>query len=138
MISSFTGDYRWLSNFWPVIVRLDGDEYPSVEHAYQAAKTLDREARKRFQSIMVKAGDAKRMGRKLVLRPDWNARKMEIMLYLLRQKFEQEPLRTKLLATKDHDLVEGNHWHDYYWGVCNGKGQNHLGKLLMRVRTEYE
>lgn len=135
-ITSFHGEFRWLSNFWPALVELDGMEFPSVEHAYQAAKTNDIETRERFQSMMLKSGEAKRMGRRVNIRADWEQVKLSVMLELLRGKFKCADLRAKLLSTGNAELVEGNNWNDTFWGVCNGRGQNHLGKLLMQVRNE--
>jgi ribA/ribD-fused uncharacterized protein len=143
VIDSFKGPYRFLSNFAPVDVVLDGVTYPSVEHAYQAGKTLDLRAREPFRSGTAAA--AKKNGKRLALRGDWEFRddlgtsggaKMMIMYHLLKQKFSVEPYRQQLLSTGDVDLVEGNWWGDTFWGVCGGVGENHLGKLLMRVRAE--
>lgn len=133
-ITSFTGEYRFLSNFYRVDVELgrDGDVYPTVENAYQAAKTTDRSERIPFRSCT--PGQAKRMGRRLELRPDWEEVKVDIMRHLLRQKFASGPLARLLLATGDAELVEGNTWNDTFWGVCRGKGRNMLGKLLMETR----
>ena len=59
------------------------------------------------------------------------------MLDVVRAKFDQHPdLAQKLLATGDEELVEGNDWGDIYWGVYKGRGNNMLGKILMRVRAE--
>ena len=55
---------------------------------------------------------------------------------LLWQKFENPVLRKMLDATKPRELIEGNVWKDSFWGVYNGKGENHLGKLLMLIRSE--
>ncbi len=134
MIAAFTGASRFLSNFWPVNVVLDGMVYPSVENAYQAAKTLDVQARRSFQTIS--ASEAKHLGKKLPLRSDWETVKLAVMEGLLRQKFADPDLRERLLATKDQLLEEGNHWGDTFWGVCRGQGHNHLGKLLMLIRDE--
>jgi predicted NAD-dependent protein-ADP-ribosyltransferase YbiA (DUF1768 family) len=76
------------------------------------------------------------MGKQVHLRSDWEQYKPVIMENLLKQKFSQEPLRSKLIATGNCQLVEGNYWHDTYWGICDGKGTNMLGKLLMEIRTE--
>lgn len=135
-IESFSGDYRFLSNFYnaTAYVVLDGDEYPTVEHAYQASKTTNPDDRRFFR--FGTARDAKRMGRSVILRSDWEEVKLNIMLNLLRQKFTDTDLTKRLLDTKDAELVEGNYWNDTYWGVCNGVGDNHLGKLLMQVRDE--
>ena len=136
-IEKFEGDYRFLSNFHPCEIILDGDKYASVEHAYQAAKTIDFEERARLQSWnLLNATEAKRAGRKVTLRSDWGDVKNAIMLDLLRQKFSDDLLETMLLDTQNEDLAEGNWWGDTYWGMCNGKGENHLGKLLMKVREE--
>jgi predicted NAD-dependent protein-ADP-ribosyltransferase YbiA (DUF1768 family) len=61
--------------------------------------------------------------------------KVQIMRDLLVEKFSQEPERSILLATGDEELVEGNWWHDTFWGQCPvGHGENMLGKLLMELR----
>ena len=131
-IDSFSGPYRFLSNFYPAPVLLDNVLYPSTEHAFQAAKTTgDRSA-----FLKGTPTDAKRLGRRVALRPDWEAIKIDVMLDLLRQKFNGGGLRTKLLATGDAELIEGNMWGDRFWGVYRGVGENHLGRLLMRVRAE--
>lgn len=134
-ISSFTGVYRFLSNFYRVDVFYDGMTYPSVENAYQAAKSLLREERKAFTTMT--AGEAKRAGRSVTLRPRWEEDKLKIMHALLRLKFFGHPdLAGALLLTGERELIEGNNWRDTWWGVCNGVGQNNLGKLLMLVRKE--
>ncbi len=134
-IDSFSGPYRFLSNFYPVRVSLDGVEHRSVEHAYEAAKTLSPMGRELIRTAP-SAAAAKRLGKEVALRPDWPAVKRAVMLDLLRQKFSHKPLQELLLATGDTELVEGNHWGDEYWGVCQGKGLNWLGRLLMQVRDE--
>ena len=136
-IESFSGEYRFLSNFWPCLVALDGTLYPSVEHAYQAAKTLDPEER---ASVRNADGPykAKKAGRAVILREDWGDVKLDVMADLVYQKFQHPELREKLLATGNQELIEGNHWKDFFWGVCNGKGQNHLGRILMDVRSQLD
>jgi ribA/ribD-fused uncharacterized protein len=129
------GNFKWLSNFYMVEVEYDGEIYPSTEHAYQAAKTMLPAERREIQTAST-CGKSKRLGQKVKLRPDWEEIKVEVMRDLLRQKFAQPDLRQKLLATGDQHLVEGNTWEDYFWGVCNGRGLNHLGRLLMDVREE--
>jgi N-glycosidase YbiA len=139
VINSFSGQYRFLSNFAPALVRLDGERYPTVEHAYQAAKTLDPQARVPFQTTTRTPGQAKRLGRRLVLRSDWEEVKVSTMLKLLRQKFCRKSENARLLLeTLDEELVEGNTWGDTFWGVCDGKGKNMLGRLLMHVRNELQ
>lgn len=134
-INGFRGPYRWLSNFWPAPVRLDGVVYPTVEHAYQAAKTLDR-AERALIARLTSPGAAKRSGRRVTMRDDWDGVKLDVMLGLLRGKFARGDLRARLLSTGDVQLIEDNTWGDHYWGVCRGDGQNHLGRLLMQVRDE--
>lgn len=137
-ITLFKGDNGFLSNFHPCPVILDEVEYPTVEHAFQAAKTLDPEMRRRIREAPT-SGKAKRMGRVLKLDmsvPAWNTLKVAIMYDLIHQKFSKEPFRTKLLATGDAELIEGNWWSDTFWGVCMGKGENRLGVLLMKVRED--
>ena len=137
-ITSFSGEHRFLSNFWPAEVEFQGIKFPSVEHAYVAAKTTDIEMRKAIAAVST-AGKVKRLGRELDLRPDWEQIKLEVMLYLVKQKFEHPELRKLLMATKPHELIEGNTWGDTFWGVCVNKegdpvGLNHLGLILMHIR----
>lgn len=138
-ITSFHGEYRFLSNFYPSQVYLDLDLYHTVEHAYQAAKTvLDSERLTILQAPT--PGQAKRLGRKVHIRPYWNDMKLSIMQNLLEQKFSEPVLMAKLKATGTAELVEGNTWGDQYWGCTleHGRwvGMNHLGKLLMQVRRK--
>lgn len=138
MIDRFRGKYRFLSSFWPVLVWLENCEYPSVEHAYQAAKTTDPAQRRLIRNADT-PGRAKRLGRKVTMRKGWDYMKRDVMDALIRQKFKHRELRKLLLETGKQTLVEGNSWHDNYWGVCDcskcqGKGQNTLGKLLMEER----
>lgn len=132
-IAEFQGEYRWLSNFWPTQVRLEGVFYPSVEHAYQAAKTHPSQ-RAVFRTCT--AGQAKRLGRAVQMRPDWEQLKVPTMRSLIEDKFSPgSELGTRLVATGRRTLIEGNHWGDVFWGVCRGRGRNMLGQLLMERRT---
>ena len=136
-ITKFNGVYRFLSNFYPAEVLMrnyppyDPYVYPTVEHAYQAAKTLDLEERSLIYNCANAAG-AKKLGRKLVLRNDWEQIKLDLLL----QKFSKVDSKNKLLATGNTQLIEENDWKDTFWGVCKGIGDNHLGKLLMEIRGE--
>lgn len=109
--------------------------YPSVEHAYQAAKTTVPQERAKIARLAT-PGEAKRAGRRVTLRPDWDAIKLDVMRGLLLQKFTYPDLGRALLETKPAELIEGNSWHDTFWGVdlTTGRGENHLGKLLMEIR----
>lgn len=132
-IDHFTKEYRWLSNFHESPVVYDGVTYPTVEHAYQAAKTSSPEAREIIRSAP-KPAMARKLGQEVELSSDWDTRRVAVMSSLLVQKFSVEPLRTKLLNTGDAELIEGNWWKDTFWGVCNGVGKNMLGQLLMEIR----
>lgn len=134
-ISSFSGEYRFLSNFWPCEIIFEGEYYTSVEHAYVAAKVTDPMIRQLVRKCLT-AGEAKRLGRKLPLRCDWANVRLSMMENFLRQKFSEAKLAQLLLSTGDEQLVEGNHWKDTFWGVCEGVGENHLGRLLMQIRAE--
>ena len=137
MITEFQGEYRFLSNFPDAEVIWGGIKFPSVENAYQAAKCKNPEDRKRFLTIT--AGQAKRLGREVEITPNWEENKLWIMEALVSQKFHNIPeYREKLLATGDEELVEGNNWGDTFWGVCQGIGQNHLGKIIMKIRKELQ
>jgi ribA/ribD-fused uncharacterized protein len=135
-IGEFQGEYRFLSNFYPAEVVFEGITYPHVEGAYQSAKTLDMNERRRIAAIIDPA-EAKRAGRALKYRADWEQVKFEVMETCVRYKFTHHPeLREKLLATGDATLEEGNKWDDRIWGVVDGVGENRLGKILMKVRDE--
>ena len=137
MITEFQNEYRWLSNFAPVKIKLYGLEFPSVEHAYMSAKSDDVEWKKFCSNQNNKAGDVKRQSRNITLKKDWNEIKLEVMANCIKQKFNTEPYRTKLLETGTQHIQEGNRWNDKFWGVClkTNKGENHLGRLIMDVRS---
>lgn len=137
VIDSFSGEWRPLSNFWYTPVMLDGITYSTNEHAFQAAKTLDIWQREAIQVAKTPA-IAKLLGRQVTLRPDWEEIKIEVMTDLNRQKYKNPELRALLLSTGDASLIEGNHWGDTFWGVCNGVGNNYLGKILMSIRDELQ
>ena len=135
-IDRFVGKHEFLSNFYPSVVEMfDGQIYPTAEHAFQAHKTHDLGLRYDI-SQMSTANAAKKAGRRLVLRDDWEDIKLSIMEGILFKKFTQNlDLRESLLATDGAELIEGNTWGDKFWGVCEGKGYNHLGMLLMKLRA---
>ena len=143
MIIDFNGKYAFLSNFYPSTFAHDGIEYPTVEHFFQAAKTLDIKEKKAIAAAAT-PGEAKRMGRKVQLRPNWESIKEYYMELGLRLKFAKPSLRQKLLETGSNELIEGNSWHDNEWGSCycarcqNIAGKNKLGKLLMKLREELQ
>lgn len=134
-ILTFSGEHRWLSNFWLVPIEVDGLVYPSTEHAYQAMK-FPLYHRARF--LTGTPADAKRH-KNMVMHdalPDWIEQRMPNMVRVTALKFaEGSELSARLIKTGQCQLVEGNSWGDVYWGVCKGKGQNNLGKLLMARRS---
>lgn len=149
-INSFSGDYAFLSNFYPsrMYAVFMGDHktkndkdadyisVPTVEHAYQASKAVNYEDFRKVCSAK-SPGESKRAGRsvKQILQK-WDTVKFYAMEYYLTVKFSEKPFTDLLLSTGDAELIEGNTWGDTIWGVCNGKGENHLGKLLMKIRED--
>lgn len=136
-ITSFKGNYDFLSNFYEASVVYDGLTYGNNEAAYQAQKCCTIEERIPFTQY--RSGQAKREGRKVKLRSDWEEVKVSLMKEIVRAKFTQNPdLSNKLLMTGDRMIIEGNTWHDVFWGVDikTGVGENHLGKILMDIREE--
>lgn len=135
----FRGTWFFLSNFFPCPngVEFDRVIYPTSEHAFVAAKTLSAEERDEVFRCKT-AAEAKRLGKTVKLRADWTPEfQLDLMLSLLRSKFARNPELAALLdATGKTELIEINEWHDRFWGVCKGTGQNHLGRLLMQVRDE--
>lgn len=136
-IDSFTGEYRFLSNFYEKEFECQGLKFKSSEHAYQAAKCSDMaECSEIIDSAT--PGKAKKLGQKCRIKPEWEDIKLNWMYRILIAKFADKELQEKLLATEDFELIEGNNWGDEFWGVCNGKGLNHLGRSLMKVREYYK
>jgi len=135
-IREFTGEYYWLSNFWPAPIEYLDETWPSTEHLFQALKTTNH-GEQEVVRLSPTPNKAKRAGRKVTLRPDWDEVKDGIMKRVLQLKFDQHPdLREKLLATGNARLFEGNWWGDRYWGVDKeGQGQNKLGLLLQEIRA---
>lgn len=134
-IDRFTAKYRFLSNFYRHEFDYKGITYRTAEHAYQAAK-----ASSISDSHWIKTApspqEAKRRGRRVILRPDWEEVKVNIMGQILEAKFADPGMAERLKDTWPHSLIEGNHWGDTFWGTCNGFGRNELGQALMRVRSK--
>lgn len=144
-----TPETRFLSNFYPyknkqgekypdiICIEHDGLQFDCVETAYQASKTLDKDLKRRFTTMTPYEAKTYWNGKEAQIRPDWLAVRDDLMLKLCLQKFfYHPPLMRKLLATGDKELIEGNTWGDVYWGVCNGKGENRLGKILQKLRNK--
>lgn len=135
IINEFRGDYYFLSNFYNAPVAYEGTTYKNSEAAFQAAKCADVKERGSFAQLS--ASDAKRAGRRVKLRQDWETVKYSVMYEIVLKKFEQNDyLRQRLLDTGYAFLEEGNTWGDTTWGTVNGVGNNVLGVILMRVREE--
>lgn len=135
-IKSFRGEYFFLSNFFPCKIIYDEIEYPTLEHAYQASKTLKQSMREMISKLGTPS-EAKRIGKRLENRSNWKQINLGIMEELVWQKFSGNvALSSLLLATGDEELVEGNAWGDEWWGVDarTGRGENRLGKILMKAR----
>jgi len=137
MYKYFSGDLEFLCNFYKHEFEFEGRIYPTSEHAFQAAKT-NQEHEKDGIAGAFTPGLAKKLGRRVKLREDWNEVKNDVMYQVLKAKFSDKRLRQKLIDTGDMELIEGNTWGDCYWGVDinSGIGENHLGKILMKLREE--
>lgn len=145
MINTFDGSFSFLSNFYESPIYCPAANYmaPTVEHYFQAMKANN----KPDMLVVLRAptpGKAKRLGRQIKLREDWEAIKIDVMRQALKLKFANPVLKQKLKETGSNHLEEGNTWHDNFWGNCHCdrckdiKGANHLGRLLMQLRDEME
>lgn len=126
---------EFLSNFHPATVAFDGVLYPTVEHAYQASKTLDAKIRELIKKSNSPA-EAKKLGRAVSLRQDWVDVRVNIMKGLIQEKFQNPFLQHLLLLTGNKELIHENRWNDKFWGVTNGVGENWLGRIIEEVRKE--
>lgn len=134
MIKQFRKEYRFLSNFAISPYMMDGYPYSTVEHGFQAAKAEDLMDAMRIRNA-VSCSAAKKLGRQIKIRFDWEDIKLDVMFNHVLAKFTcSAHFRMMLLATRAEELQEGNNWGDTYWGVCEGKGENHLGRILMQIR----
>ena len=140
VIDEFREAYGFLSNFHLCNLDYEGNNYCCVESAFQAMKEANPAARANYSHLY--PSEAKKKGKTCNLRPDWEEVKVDIMYDILKVKFSDEDLKARLLLTGDKELIEGNRWHDNFWGNCICKkceaieGKNMLGKLLMKLRTE--
>lgn len=134
LIDSFDGEYDFLSNFYNCPLRYKGVTYRNSEAAFQAQKITDVYTQVRDFSDAT-ASEAKKLGRRCNLRPDWDDIRVREMRAIVLEKFIQNPsLERRLLKTGNATLIEGNWWNDKFWGVCKGEGCNMLGIILMEVR----
>lgn len=134
-------NYHWLSNFELVTIVLDGQEWSSVEHYYQAQKFLDINLRNQVRELST-PGKTKRFARKHQdqIRADWPEIKLMVMEKALREKYQQEPFKSKLLATSGSIFEDSP--QDNFWGTGtigqSGPGLNYLGKILEKIRQELQ
>ena len=142
-VVAFKDKYEKFSNFYPVCIIYEDMEFYSVEHAFVAAKSTDMIFRRKISLLKPdQAGLAKKMGRRCKLRPNWDLMKVSVMRLLIDQKFSINEFKELLLSTGENEIIEGNYWHDNFWGNCYCKkcenivGQNRLGKLLMEKREK--
>lgn len=137
MIKEFKNQYFFLSNFYECPIYYNKLVFCNAEAAFQAQKVIDEKEQYKF--INLNASQARKLGKTIALREDWEEVKDNIMYEVVKRKFTvNKELQQKLIDTKDEELVEGNWWHDTYWGVDSktGIGKNKLGKILMKVREE--
>lgn len=138
-IWKFRGKYDFLSNFYLQDLKYDEDIYHTAEHAFQAAKCRDRAEKQRVMNAKTSAL-AKQIGRRIKMKSNWEQIKVSVMEEILKAKFSDEKLCILLNQTKGKNLIEGNYWHDQFWGSClctqhiNIAGKNMLGILLMKLR----
>jgi ribA/ribD-fused uncharacterized protein len=134
---SFIGRLAFCSNFYYSPLTFRHIVYPTAEHAYQATKMVRQRDRDEVARQLTPYM-AKQRARAGMMHPEWDGVKLAVMHAILRAKFDTYAMHRKLVATGTEELVEHNTWGDTYWGMCRGMGQNHLGRLLMQVRTERE
>jgi len=127
----FKGQYDFLSNFYERKLVVNGITYRNAESAFQSFKLINREERVAFSKL--DGREAKALGRKVPLRPDWDEIRLPVMEGILRKKFADDELRFRL-SLVDGPITEDNTWNDRFWGVCKGVGENNLGRLLMKIR----
>jgi ribA/ribD-fused uncharacterized protein len=142
VVDKFAGKFADLSNFAPVTIYYKGMKFPTVEHAFAASKSEDGMFRYDISQLPSrKAGKAKREGRKTRVRKDWEIVKLKNMKGFLNQKFGYDKYRKLLISTDGAIIIEGNYWHDNYWGDCqcakckNIMATNHLGIMIMAIRS---
>lgn len=138
-IDWFREEYEFLSNFYPAKMLFDGIAYENAESAYQAHKLENSAERMQFSCLF--GDEAKKLGKTVTVRPDWEEVKLETMERIVEAKFTQNPrLANQLVQTGNLPLIEGNLWADTFWGINRktGQGENHLGKILMALRQRFQ
>jgi ribA/ribD-fused uncharacterized protein len=145
-VFDFFGQHECFAPAYPAIVYLPGEEvfFPSFEHALQASKCIDIAAHAATIRSLIDVKELKRYISKLKstnsLILDWNNRCLGVAETLLRDKFmRHKKMKIVLMKTGHKHLIYKNTYNDLFWG-CNegGEGQNHLGKLLEKIRCEID
>lgn len=143
MINRFTGEYKFLSNFYIVDVLnlFDGFIYSSVEHAYMSMKSDLPEWKEYCRNKENSCGAVKRKSYELTLIDGWETKKLIYMREFVTYKFlHNKELQIKLLETGNQNLIEGNFHGDVFWGMTllenPNFGENHLGRILMEIRDK--
>ena len=133
MIDNLQGTF--LSNFYETNIEWRGKTYRNAESVFQASKSGDPLVHNKFLNLSGR--EAKALGKRIKMREEWNDIKLRVMKDILIKKFSNPELAILLANTGEQEIIEGNTWNDTYWGVCNGIGSNHLGKILMEIRSSY-
>ena len=139
MINQFRGDFYFLSNMYECDIEFNKNKFKSIEHAYIYHKYDNIEIKKLALSDIdgkVLKIESKRFKKV----KGWDDIKLKLMYELLKVKFNKTPFKEMLISTNDCNIVEGNSWNDTFWGVditqTPNIGENHLGRLIMKVRDE--
>ena len=143
MIDNFDGQYKFLSNFFIKEITFRGKKYATSEHAYAAYKATN-EGDHRLVQTQSSPRMAKRKGQEIKCVDNWEDIKYDLMLDIVKEKFQDPYLKSLLLSTGEQELIEGKYWHDNFFGncycskrdSCKKEGKNWLGKILMIVRDE--
>ena len=142
IIEVFRGRYRFLSNFYPSVIKYNDLLYPTVEHAYQSQKVIENSIKEEIRKAKTPK-EAKQLKKKGTKIKGWDKIKYDLMKELVMIKFStHNDLKAELIATSNKKLIEGNIWHDNTWGncLCNRckdiEGKNMLGQILMDVREK--
>ncbi len=141
-IRHFTGQYKFLSNFYMISIRFGKHTYATAEHLFQFLKTKPGSHWESAVRLSRSPAMAKKMGQQCELQTGWDDMRIGMMAMVLRLKFQDKHLAKRLKETGTAKLIEGNVWHDNFWGDCTCKscrdvtGRNLLGILLMRLRGD--
>jgi len=135
MILKFTGEWTFLSNFYPSTLHYKGHIFRTAEHAYQASKCSTQSEIEVIKSALTPV-EAKKLGKSVILPPEWETLKVHNMREILRAKFQNPFLRDRLKETRGQEIRNENSFHEKFWGTSKGEGKNMLGVLLMEIREE--